>query len=68
MKAANKPPQARFEAAPTIDGFCVIDSATGRPMGFDRDTRREANGIAQTLNNVARSGKRGALARALRAG
>lgn len=54
-----------FEAEPTIDGFDVIDVVTGRPMGFLRETRREANGIAQSLNNAAMNGP-GALNRALR--
>jgi hypothetical protein len=63
-----KPRVPLFEAEPTIEGFDVIDVQTGRPMGFPRETRREANGVAQTLNNVAASGKPGALARALRAG
>ena len=55
-----------FAAQSTLAGFEVIDTTTGRSMGFERDTLASANGIAQALNNAAIQGPR-ALARALRA-
>ncbi len=61
------PIQAHFSYAPTIDGFEVVDNDTGRPVSSVFETPREANGVAQTLNNIARSGDRKAFARALRA-
>ena len=51
-----------FGAARTLNGYEVIDTATGRSMGFERDSLPEANGVAQTLNRLDRR----ALARALR--
>lgn len=54
-----------FTTLPTIDGYDVIDAATGRPVDH-RDTRRSANGRAYTLNDAAKAGPR-TLARALRA-
>lgn len=54
-----------FAAAATLNGFEVIDTETGRSLGFERDTIQSANGIAQSLNNaLAESPK--ALTRALR--
>lgn len=55
-----------FQAASTLTGFEVIDTETGRSLGFERDTLASANGIAQSLNNAVQEGPR-ALARALRA-
>ena len=56
-----------FGYLPTLEGYEVVALDTGRPMGFERETRREANGIAQSLNASARMGPQ-ALARALRSG
>jgi hypothetical protein len=54
-----------FGYTPTIMGYEVIALDTGRSMGFQRETPREANGIAQSLNAAARVSPQ-ALARALR--
>jgi hypothetical protein len=43
----------RFTVLPTIDGYEVIDSDTGRPVDH-RDNPRSANGAAQYLNDAAR--------------
>lgn len=64
MSATSLP--QRFVAQATISGYDVIDAETGRPMGFERDERRAANGIAQQLNLALKAGPR-ALAYALRA-
>jgi hypothetical protein len=48
----------RFGYGRTLTGFEVIDNATGRPVGFERDTAQEANGVAQSLNRAALSGPR----------
>ena len=40
-----------FTTLPTIDGYDVIASDTGRPVDH-RDTLREANGVAYRLNNI----------------
>lgn len=53
-----------FTVLPTIDGFEVIEDATGRPIDH-RDTKQQANGRAQYLNRAAAASPR-ALARALR--
>lgn len=66
MDLRSRPRRALFAAEATIDGYDVIDTQTGRPMGFLRATRREANGVAQSLNNAAAQSAR-ALNRALRA-
>lgn len=55
-----------FSYGPTLEGFEVVDMSTGRSMGFEYETAQQANGKAQYLNEVAKSGPR-ALARALRA-
>lgn len=47
---------ARFSILPTLDGFDVIDDATGRPVDH-RDTARSANGVAFSLNDAARHGQ-----------
>jgi ribosomal protein S7 len=54
-----------FSVAPTIDGFEVIDNATGRPLDT-RPTRASAQGFAYILNGAAARGPK-ALARALKA-
>lgn len=41
--------RVRFSVLPTMDGFDVVADDTGRPVAA-RETRREANGMAQTLN------------------
>lgn len=41
--------RVRFSALPTMEGFDVVADDTGRPVA-SRGTRREANGVAQTLN------------------
>lgn len=58
---------AHFSYAPTIDGYEVVDDDTGRPVSGVMETPRQANGVAQNLNSIARSGDRKAFARALRA-
>jgi hypothetical protein len=50
-------PGKAFEVLPTIDGFDVIDSDTGRPVAH-RESRRSANGVAFRLNNAHRAGGR----------
>jgi len=55
-----------FAAASTLTGFEVIDTETGRSLGFERESFMSAHGIAQSLNNAKLEGPR-ALARALRA-
>ena len=57
-----------FEYAPTIDGYEVIESATGRPITGVYETAAAANGRAYQLNGIARSGNVRALARSLRSG
>lgn len=54
-----------FTTLPTIDGFDVIDAATGHPVDH-RDTLKSATGRAYSLNGAAMNGPR-ALARALKA-
>jgi hypothetical protein len=63
--AGNNPMPQRFAAAATIYGYEVIATDTGRSVGFEREDRREANGIAQSLNRAAMQSHR-ALASALR--
>lgn len=58
------PMPQRFGTLPTINGYEVVDMATGRSLGFERPTRNSANGIAQSLNRAALSGSR-ELSRAL---
>ena len=55
-----------FEASPTILGYEVVAVDTGRPVDDGYETLAAANGRAQQLNTIARSGNRRALARALR--
>lgn len=57
-----KPPRL-FSTLPCIDGYDVIDTATGRPVDH-RDTHRQANGVAFKLNGAAMISPR-ALANAL---
>ena len=40
-----------FSVLPTIDGFDVIDEATGHPVDH-RETRQSANGVAYALNGA----------------
>lgn len=54
-----------FTTLPTIDGYDVIDSATGHAVDH-RETLASANGVAFNLNGALRGGPK-ALARALRA-
>lgn len=42
----------QFSTLTTIDGFQVIDNATGHPV-VERDSRRSAAGIAHSLNLAA---------------
>lgn len=63
MRAKTTTPQ--FGCRPTLEGYEVVALDTGRPMGFRRESRREANGIAQSLNAAARISP-AALIRALR--
>ena len=62
----HEPMPQPFGYAPTIDGYEVIDVATGRPVDTGYETPQQANGRAQYLNTVALNGPK-ALARALRA-
>lgn len=64
IDVSHRPHVALFGYTKTMTGYEVIDNATGRPMGFERETAQQANGIAQRLNEAARNGR---LARALRA-
>lgn len=65
MSATDKRPAELFTYERTLSGYDVIDVRTGHSMGFERETARAANGIAQTLNAAAKSGPR-VLARALK--
>jgi hypothetical protein len=66
MKNAQLP--KAFDYAPTIDGFEVIDTTTGRPVDHPYDTPSAANGRAWQLNQIVWSGDTRGLARALRGG
>lgn len=59
-------PFKQFGHVRTIDGFDVIDEATGHPVD-QRETAREAAGVAWKLNQAAMLGP-GYLASALHAG
>lgn len=54
-----------FSVLPTIDGYDVIDNATGHPVDH-RDTARSAHGVAYALNGatLATPGSPGSLANA----
>jgi len=56
---------ARFTVLSCIDGYDVIDEATGHPVDH-RDTLRSANGVAYVLNGATQAtpGSRGSLSRA----
>lgn len=58
--------RANFSYQPTMTGFVVIDDDSGHQVTQEFDTAKSANGVAQTLNRVARTGDRRAFARALR--
>jgi hypothetical protein len=45
----------QFSILPAIDGFDVIDNATGHAVDH-RDERRVAAGVAWKLNNAAAAG------------
>jgi hypothetical protein len=53
----------KFDTLPTIGGYEVIATDTGRPVAT-RETLHSAMGVAQSLNQAAASGRQ-ALARAL---
>lgn len=59
-------PTKTFDTLPTIDGYQVVFSDTGRPIAA-RATHASANGLAFVLNQAAKDGPK-ALARALGAG
>lgn len=48
-RVAEDKDRVRFSALPTMDGYEVVADDTGRPVAR-RDSRRSANGVAQTLN------------------
>lgn len=66
LRSKSKRPEeqrrVRFCTLPTMDGYDIISEDNGRPIA-SRATRREANGVAQTLNSVAIAELGGVIAR-----